>query len=285
MGYLIHFMGVLNLGTLGSTTGGVSSWIPVGIYGPEDTYNMAEVYDAFITEATHGEALLGNILIFAIFWYVMNWGSSWARLDDLSPSMMGYVGAVAAMMLPAIANGYMIYKAIDGVVNASASFAYYYQYAPTWGYIILGEFKGLLEVTFFLAIVLWGVWQSFVAAWTGFVMWEHISNDEASFDADVERGYKWIMLGVAMGACNWAAAVAVAELLIEVLGFFDAYNTKATDWDAKITDESLWIDGFFWFVQLAATMWVAGMVGEGSYYVGYDMLKLKFVDEWEPSDL
>ena len=111
-----------------------------------------------MTEASESSSILGNILILAVFWYIFNWGASYARLDDLSPSMMGYVGAVAAMMLPAISNGYMIYKAADGVINASAGFSYYYQYAPGWGYIILGEFKALLEVLFFLTVVLYAAW-------------------------------------------------------------------------------------------------------------------------------
>lgn len=197
--------------------------------------------------------------------------------------MMAYTGAVAAMMLPAISNGYMIYKAVVGAVGTGGAFKYFYQYANgNWGYLILGEFKALIETSFFLAIALWGVWQTFVGFWTGFVMWEHIFNDEASFDGQEERGYKWLFMGASMGLCSWAGSVAVAELLEKILGFYDTYNNLALDWDSKLTNIPYWVDGFFWFVQWFATMWVAGQVIEGSYYVGYSILKLKFIDEWEP---
>lgn len=114
-------------------------------------------------------------------------------------------------------------------------------------------------------------------------MWEHIFNDEASFDADLERGYKWLFLGTAMGLCSWAGSVAVGELLAEILGFYDGYDTKTADWDGKRTSEGYWVDGFYWFIQLVATMFVAGNIIEGGYYVGYLILKLKFIDQWEPS--
>lgn len=148
-------MGITDLSTLQTVAGGLSSFWYTGAHGAS---NIKTVYDAFIIEATGGDSLVAGVLIFGIFWYVLNWGSSYARLDDLSPSMMAYVGSVAAMLLPAVANGWMIYKAATGAINASGSFAYYYQYAPGWEYILLGEFKGLFELLFFLAICLWGAW-------------------------------------------------------------------------------------------------------------------------------
>jgi len=277
-------MGLTDLTTLSATTNGVATFIGGLQAAARGTYNFSTVQGAFYTEVSSGgEAILGNLFILAVFWYIMNWGSSYARLDDLSPSMMAYVGAVTAAAAPAIANGYLMYKAVGGVINQAQTLSYYYSYAPGWGYIILGEFKGLIELAFFLAVMLWGVWQTFVGFWTAYVMWEHVFNDEASMDADLERGYKWLMLGVSMGVVSWGASVAVAELLDNVLQFFDNFNPKTADWDSKLTSEALWIDGFFWVVQLAATLFVAGLTTEGAYYVGYGILGLKFIDEYEPT--
>jgi len=275
-------MGLTDLTTLATTSNGVAAFITALEAAQRGTYNFTTVMSAFYTEPTFGgEAILGNLFILAVFWYIMNWGASYARLDDLSPSMMAYVGAVVAAGAPAIANGYLMYKAVGGVINQAKTLSYYYNYAPGWGYIILGEFKGLLEVSFFLAVLLWGAWNTFVGLWTAYVMWEHVMNDEAAMDADLERGYKWLMLGTAMGVCSWGAAVAVAELLDNVLSFFDNFNPRVADWDNNLTSEALWVDGFFWFIQLGATLFVAGMTQEGAYSVGYEILGLQFIDNYE----
>lgn len=67
-------MGITDLAALGSTTGGVGTWLGTESATERGAYEYIVPYNALITELAHGDPFVGNLMVFAIFWYVLNWG-------------------------------------------------------------------------------------------------------------------------------------------------------------------------------------------------------------------
>lgn len=147
----------------------------------------------------------------------------------------------------------------------------------------MGNAKALFEVMFFLWIMLWSAEEIFTAFYTGYVMWKKIYESED--DISVEKGYKWLFMGVSMAVGAWAGSVALADLMDNILSFFNAYQTKThTDWDGNMSDNALIIDFFYHTVEVMATVFVASLISAGTHYVGYIVLNLNYLLDFNDVD-
>ena len=72
---------------------------------------------------------------------------------------------------------------------------------------------------FFLFIMLWSAEEIFTAFYTGYVMWKKIFEEEK--DISLEKGYKWLIMGVSMAMGAWAGSVALADIQDNILNFFN----------------------------------------------------------------
>merc|ERR1712159_431583 len=77
------------------------------------------------------------------------------------------------------------------------------------------EMLPLFEVVFFLWIMLWSAEEIFTAFYTGYVMWKKIYESED--DISVEKGYKWLFMGMSMAVGAWAGSVALADLMSNIV--------------------------------------------------------------------
>ena len=94
--------------------GGSSLSIPATI----ETYIESVPYLSNIWKYIDTEEIFENWILYAmVFFYFISWGAQYVRLGDYTPTMQAYTGAMAAMVIPMIANGYLFYRAVSGVIN------------------------------------------------------------------------------------------------------------------------------------------------------------------------
>ena len=207
----------------------------------------------------------------------------YARVGDFTPAMMAYVGAVSTIIFPAISNGYLLYQAVEAAQNIGNTYNFYYQYSTGPGKWFLGNAKGLMEVVTYLFIMLWSAEEIFTAFYTGYVMWKKIYESED--DISVEKGYKWLFMGMSMAVGAWAGSVALADLMSNIVSFFNAYTTKTFyDTDGNMSNTALFIDLFYHVIEVFATMFVASLISAGTHYVGYIVLNLQYILDFNDVD-
>jgi len=143
--------------------------------------------------------------------------------------------------------------------------------------------KGLLEALFYVVMVLWSAEEIFTAFYTGYVMWKKIFENED--DISVEKGYKWFFMGASMAIGGWAGSVALGDLMENVLSFFNAYQTKTfNDSDGNMSNEAMIYDLFYHTMEVAAFVMAASLISAGTHYVGYVVLNLEYVIDFNDVD-
>jgi len=81
---------------------------------------------------------------------------------------------------------------------------------------------------------------------------------------------------MAIGA--WAGSVALGSLMTNILSLFNAYTTKTYfDIDGNMSNEAMIIDLFIHMMEVGATLFVASLISGGTHYVGYIVLNLSYV--------
>ena len=215
--------------------------------------------------------------------WVINQGTMYARVGDFTPAMMAYTGAVATIIIPTISNGFLLYSAVEGAQQTGNTFQNFYTYSTGPGKFFLGNAKGLLEVIFYVLMILWSAEEIFTAFYTGYAMWKKIFATED--DISVEKGYKWFFMGVSMAIGAWAGSVALGDLMENVLSFFNSYTTKTYfDSDGNMSNYAMLVDLFYHTMEVFSFVFVASLISAGTHYVGYIVLNLQYVLDFNDVD-
>jgi len=143
--------------------------------------------------------------------------------------------------------------------------------------------KGLLEALFYVVMILWSAEEIFTAFYTGYVMWKKIYQNED--DISVEKGYKWFFMGVSMAVGAWAGSVALGDLMENILSFFNAYQTKTyVDSDGNMSNTAMIYDLFYHTMEVGAFVGAASLISAGTHYVGYVVLNLEYILDFNDVD-
>lgn len=151
-----------------------------------------------------------------------NWGWQFTEYE------MTYTGVVMTAVLSQLAAGYSIVKVLDATLSTTTGFFYLYSHGS-----LAGDFISYYELT---AVFLYITWAALISI-VGFVMagiaWSTFEAREFEAQAiplsgpfRTIDGYKFLYLGMIMSAGAWISSLALGDSSREMLGFFDAYNTK-----------------------------------------------------------
>lgn len=128
--------------------------------------------------------------------------------------------------------------------------------------------------------MLWSAEEIFTAFYTGYVMWKKIFENED--DISIEKGYKWLFMGMSMAIGAWAGSVALAETQKNILAFFNGYITKTyRDKNGDVSDWAFIVDLTLHTIEVFAAMLVCSLISAGTHYVGYIVLNLEYLFDFD----
>lgn len=221
-------------------------------------------------------ASLTSVIGLAVGMYIFKTASSGMdpAMAQWTPQFLAYAGDLIALVASQLAAAYAGVKAIEAAVNFDKGF--YYTYA---GASSTGNLLGLWELLSVILFLTWSLGISIVGYVEGALLWEkYEAMETVGKTVTIVEGYKYLALGMVIGAGAWISGLALGDSANKLLTFFDEYandtHSEATDKDGNVDPDGTAIvyDLGFHFVTLLFSYMTISAIAVGAFAFGYTYL-------------